>query len=199
MALSSVYRKYFQKSQVFIYPLLGIQRGAAFIPEKSYIAWQQNETGSEDKKLICVYKNENSEVFDSFCKSVLLKHSRLFGYVKVNSTTTVFTFDFSDLADDWAYFLDGKYSKMNKSLKSKILNFFDPSSGNHAYVNSYLFPEKHFAEYARLLDTDEELLKTVGELCSKPDLEKEMLILDIADLDNISESTLNLQNNNDEN
>lgn len=195
MALSSVYRKYFQKSQVFIYPLLGIQRGAAFIPEKSYIAWQQNETAPEDKKLICVYTNENPDVFESFCKTVLLKHPRLFGYVKINTTTTVFTFDFSDLDADWTCFLEGKYSQMNKSLKSKILNFFDQSSGNYAYVNSYLFPEKHFSEYARLLDTSEELLKTVGELCSKPDLEKEMLLLDIADLENISETTLNLQNN----
>ena len=77
----------------------------------------------------------------------------------------------------------------------KILYFFDPLSGNFQYVKSYLYPEKHFDEYASLLDTDVEVLKSVGELCSKPDLVKETLKLEIANLGTIEETTLNLQNN----
>ena len=175
MALNSVYRKYFQKSQVFIYPLLGIKRGAAYVPNATYIAWEENSTISEDMKLVCVYENDETNTFEVFVKTVLLKHPRLFGYVKADSKTSVFTFDFSDLVEEWANFLNGKYSKINLNLKAKILNFFDPQSGNYQYVKSYLYPEKYFNEYADLLNTDVELLKSVGELCSKPNLNKEIL------------------------
>ena len=196
MALNSVYRKYFQKSQVFIYPLLGIKRGAAYVPKATYIAWEENDTTSEDMKLVCVYNNDGSNTFDVFVKSVLLKHSRLFGYVKADSKTSVFTFEFSDLSDDWENFLKGKYSKINLNLKAKILNFFDPQSGNYQYMKSYLHPEKFYDQYAELLNTDVELLKSVGELCTKPDLVKETLQLEIANLGDIHESTVNLLTNN---
>lgn len=196
MALNSVYRKYFQKSQVFIYPLLGIKRGAAYVPKATYIAWEENDTTSEDMKLVCVYNNDGSNTFDVFVKSVLLKHSRLFGYVKADSKTSVFTFEFSDLSDDWENFLKGKYSKINLNLKAKILNFFDPQSGNYQYIKSYLHPEKFYDQYAELLNTDVELLKSVGELCTKPDLAKETLQLEIANLGDIHESAVNLLTNN---
>lgn len=196
MALNSVYRKYFQKSQVFIYPLLGIKRGAAYVPKATYIAWEENATSSEDMKLICVYENDGSNTFDVFVKTVLLKHARLFGYVKADTKTSVFTFEFSDLCDDWVNFLSGKYSKINLNLKTKILNFFDPQSGNYSYVKSYLHPEKYFEEYAYLLDTDVEILKSVGELCTKPDLDKETLQLEIANLGCIEETAVTLSTNN---
>lgn len=196
MALNSVYRKYFQKSQVFIYPLLGIKRGAAYVPKATYIAWEENDTTSEDMKLVCVYNNDGSNTFDVFVKSVLLKHARLFGYVKADSKTSVFTFEFSDLSDDWENFLKGKYSKINLNLKAKILNFFDPQSGNYQYIKSYLYPEKYYDQYAELLNTDVELLKSVGELCTKPDLAKETLQLEIANLGCIEESAVNLLTNN---
>jgi hypothetical protein len=195
MALNSVYRKYFQKSQVFIYPLLGIKRGAAYVPNATYIAWEENSTISEDMKLVCVYENDETNTFEVFVKTVLLKHPRLFGYVKADSKTSVFTFDFSDLVEEWANFLNGKYSKINLNLKAKILNFFDPQSGNYQYVKSYLYPEKYFNEYADLLNADVELLKSVGELCSKPNLNKEILKLEIANLGTIEESAVNLSNN----
>jgi hypothetical protein len=195
MALNSVYRKYFQKSQVFIYPLLGIKRGAAYVPNATYIAWEENSTISEDMKLVCVYENDETNTFEVFVKTVLLKHPRLFGYVKADSKTSVFTFDFSDLVEEWANFLNGKYSKINLNLKAKILNFFDPQSGNYQYVKSYLYPEKYFNEYADLLNADAELLKSVGELCSKPNLNKEILKLEIANLGTIEESAVNLSNN----
>jgi len=194
MALSSVYRKYFQKSQVFIYPLLGIQRGAIITPKSTYLSWFDN-VALEDMKLVCVYEITDQVKYDNFAKAVLLKHPRLSGYVKPDDVTSVFTFDFSDMGPDWIHFINGKYSKIDVNLKHKILNFFDKSSGNYAYVNSYLFPEKHFEEYSILLNHPVELLKEVGELCSKPNLELENLVMEVADLGNITENKLNLQKN----
>ena len=53
MALTSIYSKYFQKSKVFIYPLLGIKRGLSVVPKETYISWE-GHCKPEDMKLICV-------------------------------------------------------------------------------------------------------------------------------------------------
>ena len=56
MALNSVYKKYFQKSKVFIYPLLRIKRGSSVIPTETYLSWNDAYT-TEDMKLVCVYQS----------------------------------------------------------------------------------------------------------------------------------------------
>ena len=194
MALNSVYKKYFQKSKVFLYPILGIKRGVSVIPVETYIGWQ-GYYGSEDMKLICVYDIRTDEEYKNFEKNILLTHSRLCDFVKVNSQS-VLTFDFSDLGDDWAHFINGRYSKISLNLKQKILGFFDKYSGNYAYMHSYLLPEKYFSNYAELLNVDVSMLIEVGELCTKPDLGKETLIMEVADLGNIDEKLLNLSKTN---
>jgi len=194
MALNSVYKKYFQKSKVFLYPILGIKRGTSVIPVETYIGWQ-GYYGSEDMKLICVYDIRTDEEYKNFEKNILLTHSRLCDFVKVNSQA-VLTFDFSDLGDDWAHFINGRYSKISLNLKQKILGFFDKYSGNYAYMHSYLLPEKYFSNYAELLNVDVSMLIEVGELCTKPDLGKETLIMEVADLGNIDEKLLNLSKTN---
>jgi hypothetical protein len=188
MALNSIYKRYFQKSKVFLYPLLGIKRGVSVVPVETYICWQGYYT-SEDMKLICVYDIRKDDEYKFFEKNTLLSHNRLSDYVKIGSQA-VLTFDFSDLSDDWSHFINGKYSKLNIKLKQKILDFFDKYSGNYAYMHSYLIPEKYFNNYAELLDVDAEILIQVGELCSKPDLDKETLVLEVANLGSIEENNL---------
>jgi hypothetical protein len=48
-----------------------------------------------------------------------------------------------------------------------------------------MYPEKFFGRYAELLGVEESLLKSVGELCNKPDFEKEMLMIEVPDLENL--------------
>jgi len=188
MALNSVYKKYFQKSKVFLYPILGIKRGVSVIPIETYISWK-GYYNSEDMKLICVYDVRTDDEYKHFEKNVLLNHNRLNDYVKVDNQL-VLTFDLSDLGDDWFHFINGKYSKISMNLKQKILNFFDKYSGNYAYMHSYLIPEKYFSNYAELLGVEPEMLIQVGELCTKPDMEKETLFLEPADLGDLSENKL---------
>ena len=186
MALNSVYKKYFQKSKVFLYPILGIKRGVSVVPIETYVSWK-GYYNSEDMKLICVYDVRTDDEYKHFEKNTLLGHNRLCDFVKVGNQA-VLTFDMSDLGDDWFHFINGKYSKISMNLKQKILTFFDKYSGNYAYMHSYLIPEKYFSNYAELLDIEVEELIKVGELCSKPDLEKENLILNSADLSDINEN-----------
>tara|TARA_R100001460_G_C3554566_1_gene175403 strand:- start:1940 stop:2533 length:594 start_codon:yes stop_codon:yes gene_type:complete len=186
MKIKSLYDRYFQKSKVFLYPLLGIKRGNSVVPIETYISWDGHYS-SEDMKLICVYKIRSDAEYKKFEKNILTKHTRLYDYSN-NNDVTIFIFDFSDLNEDWDYFINGKYSKFTSSLKNRILKFFDKHSGNYAYMQSYLSPEKHFEDYSIILDVDIDFLKSVGELCSKPDLEKENLKMELADLDNIAKS-----------
>ena len=71
MALNSVYTKYFQKSKVFLYPLLGIKRGVSVVPIETYISWK-GYYNSEDMKLICVYDVRTDEEYKNFERNVFL-------------------------------------------------------------------------------------------------------------------------------
>ncbi len=54
MAIDALYKEYFQKSKIFMYPLLGIGRGSGVVPEQTYLSWEGYVT-PEDTKLIAVY------------------------------------------------------------------------------------------------------------------------------------------------
>jgi hypothetical protein len=190
MVISALYKKYFQKSKIFIYPLLDIKRGTQIVPSETYVAWN-NSYNPEDKKLICVYDTDQFGYTD-FEKDVLLKHTRLCEYNKVNSKQSVCVFDFSDLGVDWTHLITGSYSKISEKIKRKIVNFFDKNSGNYIYVTSYMFPESFYKRYAEILDVSVTLLEEVGELCDKPNLEKERLLIEVADFENINKSELSL-------
>jgi hypothetical protein len=184
MVINALYGKYFQKSKIFLYPLLGIKRGTSVIPDETYISWS-NKYSPEDAKLVCMYKTRKDDEYKNFESNVLLKHSRLYDYVKVNETTSVFIFDFSDQKDNWQMFTEGKFSKFDNKIKNKILDFFEKNSGNYVYIHSFLYPNKWFERYAELLNVDSKLLKEVGELCTKTDIDKENLSIQVADLENI--------------
>jgi hypothetical protein len=184
MPITTVYRKYFQKSKVFLYPLLDIKRGTSVIPSETYLAWNDTIV-PEDAKLVCIYPLRQDVEYKQFEKNVLLKHSRLHDLVKVNSETVVIVFDFSDMIVDWTHFINGRYSQISDPIKKKILNFFDRTSGNYMYVEGYLYPKLHFDDYAKILGVDKEMLISVGELCDKPNIDKETLILEVANLESL--------------
>ena len=173
MAIKSIYTKYFQKSKVFLYPLLGFKRGIKVVPSETYIAWDPYYI-PEDMKLVCLYHPNNSNEYEKYEKEILLKHTRLSDIKEINKHNKLFIFDFSDLEDNWHHIINGNYSKIKNSIKGDICSFFDNTSANFAYMKSYLYPNKYFNDYAECLDVDVEMLKVVGELCNKPDLEKEI-------------------------
>jgi hypothetical protein len=177
MAVKSVYNKYFQKSKVFLYPLLGIKKGVKVVPSETYIAWKPFYI-PEDVKLVCLYHPNKSNEYEKYEKEVLLKHNRLCDIKEINAHSKIFVFDFNDLKDDWEHFMNGKYSKISDDVKNKILDFFDKNTANYIYIKSYLYPEKYFSDYAECLAVDIDMLKKVGELCGKPDFEKETLAMD---------------------
>jgi hypothetical protein len=175
MAVKSVYNKYFQKSKVFLYPLLGFKRGIKVVPSETYLAWDPYYI-PEDMKLVCLYHPKDVDDYKKYEKNVLLKHTRLCDVKKISKNDKLFIFDFADLKDNWMHFIEGKYSKIDPKLKGQIKGFFAVNSANYVYMNSYLYPESYFSNYADVLNVDTEILESVGELCSKPDIEKETFI-----------------------
>lgn len=184
MKIDALYKGYFQKSKIFLYPFLDIKRGTSIIPVDTYVSVDGLYT-TEDMKFICIYHARKDKEYLQFQKEVLMCHPRLHDYTVLDSNQEMYIFDFSDFGEDWYKIISGKYSKIDKKLKCKIRDYFDRHSMNYRYVNSFLYPEKFFEQYAKLFDVEESLLRSVGELCDPFDLEKERLQIKVANLQNI--------------
>lgn len=175
MIINEIYKKYFQKSKIFMYPLLGIVRGNV-IPDEVYFSIS-DKYKPQDRKLVLVYDPKMDLKYETFKEDSLVKHELLLERFEDHNGNEIFVFDMSAFASDWDLFLAGKYSQMSLDVRSQILNFFEKKSANYAYLQSFLFPEKWFNRYAEILDVSETLLKEVGELCDKPNVEKEQFKL----------------------
>jgi hypothetical protein len=183
--INKLYTEYFQKSKAFLYPLLGIKRGAVITPMETYVAWE-DEFLCDDKKLILTYHLRDDKDFLAFEKTKLLDNNLLSDFRETNHKVGVYIFDFQDFTQDWDYFLNGKYSRMSPPVKRRILEFFKNNHSNYNYLDSYLNPDKHFKTYADLLAVPVEVLIKVGELCSLPDFKKETLKLNAEELINFN-------------
>ena len=69
MPITTVYRKYFQKSKVFLYPLLDIKRGTSVIPSETYLAWNDTIV-PEDAKLVCIYPLRRDVEYKQFLQNL---------------------------------------------------------------------------------------------------------------------------------
>lgn len=170
-----VYLEYFQKSKVFLYPLLKIKKGITRVPIQTYIAWD-NVYSTNDLKFLCQYKTKQTPKFNSFAKSHLLNHSLLEEVIELNENTQLFIFDFSKFKSDYNKFLKGKYSQYSLDSKISIIDFFGTQDKIGSYVEGFLTPEGVHDEYAESLGVDIKSIEDIYEVCTPPDLEKETLI-----------------------
>ena len=181
--IDSLYTKYFQKSRSFLYPALGIKRTSVHAPSGTYIALE-GRINPEDMKLVCTFKEDNSEGFRSFEQQLLITNP-LFEKIVHVEDYSVYTFDYSGYQNDWFNFIMGHYSKFTNPLKRAIKQYYGEQSSEYKYIDSYLYPEKYVDVYAKLLGIEPELLTQVGELCDPCDLEKETLKIPVEHLENL--------------
>ena len=45
--MDALYTKYFQKSMIFLYPILGIKRGTSVTPLQTYFKWEGRYTAED--------------------------------------------------------------------------------------------------------------------------------------------------------
>jgi hypothetical protein len=175
-----LYNVYFQKSRVFLYPYLEIKRGNKIVPIETYVSWK-NEIEYYENQLICLYEIDKTIKFQNFENTYLTGNKYFNSFHQLDNNKGIYTFSFDK--SDWKHFLSGRYSLLSRKLKTKILSFYkdNPNIDN---VKSYLYPEEYYQAYSELLSTStnekdklSKIIMDVGELCDKPDLKKEQLIL----------------------
>ncbi len=182
--MKKLYTEYFQKSKVFLYPLLGIKKGVRFVPVQTYISW--NGYYTEDmNKFLCLYtvEKEDDKDFDNFAYLHIRTNPDFEEYHIINETNHLFVFDLSRYKRDIKKFKNGKYSKFTKRTKEIISKFFGEKGTIAEYIESYLWPEYYWEDYARILNIDVNDLIEVGELTDKPNLEKEDLKKDFVNVE----------------
>ena len=167
---------YLQKSQKFLYPLLKIGSKDKFQPEQTYLSWKDEVTRAEHK-LICVYDLLETPEYRMFEKAVLFKNDYFDDFKEGASTKGVYIFTLNSFQDDMIHFMNGKYSQFSARHKKTLQEFYTMNKFSKEYMDSFLFPEKYYEVYAKLLNVDVGLLKSVGELCDPPDFRKEQLTI----------------------
>lgn len=169
-----VYTQYFQKSKVFLYPLLKLKKGIPFVPVETYICWD-GVYGIDDFKYLCVYHSDRNDKFLEFESSYLLDHKMLDNKFSIDKDKQLYVFNLKGYKYDFQRFLEGKYSKFSMGAQSLILNYFGSVGNISEYILSVFDPEDYHDKYAEALDVPIKSIQDVYEVCSVPDLEKETL------------------------
>jgi hypothetical protein len=171
--ITDIYRKYFQKSYNFLYPILGLKKHKIHKPSQTYIEWE-GFCDITSRKLICVFKKHDTPEWKHFEKEYLITHSMLDQCIELNNDTILYVFDFNSKAEDFDAFCNGQYSRISSDSKKMLSNYYGIHTPEWVFMESYLYPEKYFKKYAEILSIDIEILKKVGELCEKYDQTKEV-------------------------
>lgn len=184
MAVDDVHKTYIQKSQIFLYPSLLIKRGIKHVPIGTYVAWKGMYV-PEDKKLICLYKLDDSAEFKQLEKKSLIGNKLFHDFQNLDENKAAYIFDLSLYATDYELFTQGKYSQMSDEYKQLIENFYKNNVNDYRVIESFLRPHKYYWVYRTIFNVEIENFRIAGELCSKPDFDKEELIINVKSLDNI--------------
>ena len=171
----AVYTDYFQKSKVFLYPLLKIRKGVTHVPVQTYIAWE-NVFTLNDNKFLCEYKTKMNSNFQKFAINYLQNHELFEDYIKLDDNRHLFIFNYKSLSYDFKNFIKGSYSKISFNSKINIVDFFQSQEKISLYIQGFLSPDTVHEKYAEQLAVDVDLIKNIYEVCDPPNLEKETLI-----------------------
>lgn len=178
--IEKLYGKYFQKSRSFLYPVLGIKK-SLFSPIGTYLSIE-GRINPEELKLICTFKDDHTKEFETFENQMLIENP-LFSEKITTSDFNIYVFDMGSYYEsDYFNVILGKYSKLSAVLKRAIKTFYGEKSAEYKYIETYLYPDKFFDNYATLLQIDVETLKSIGELCDPCDLSKETLKISAEEL-----------------
>lgn len=172
--INKIFPKYVQKSNFFLYPQLGLKRGLRYKPSDTYIA-VENYIHPATCALICEYALHDSLTFQKHIDK-LRKHDLFYNEISTDDYIYLI-FNLSTDEIDFIKFINGQYSQFSDTFKQKILDFFSQGDSVTEYIESYLYPELYYDEYAEILQVKEKDLEKAIELCDKPDLKKETLTL----------------------
>lgn len=195
-------REYSQKSTLFLYSVLGIPRQMndpeRIFPIVTFMSWEGKYTAL-DRVLLCVYPIQQSKNFQKFEKEVLLVNPRYHAMHLLNDDFVAYGFLFQEPADydHFGKVYSGRYSQIKPKYKEQILKYYRKPISHYDKMNSYLHPMKYVKDYADELTVPsgnisadvqnkervEKIMVQVGELCSRPDYDREELDINLTGLD----------------
>ena len=178
--MAGLYTQYFQKSKVFLYPLLKLKKGIDFVPEQTYIAWDGLYQPS-DYKFLCLYNAKKNDKFLKFEATFIEPHPALEACFSLSEDQHLYVFDMKDFKYDYKMFIRGRYSRFSIKVKDLIEEFFGKVGNISQYITSFLNPEEYHEQYAEALDINIKVISDVYELCSPPDLDKETISVEVPD------------------
>ena len=114
---------YFQKSQKFLYPLVGVGC-RSIMPTQTFIAW--DHFSKLDFRLISVFDQQTScseddiKDFQYFSEHFLKPNKFFQENFLLETREEVFVFNLEEYSEDWIHFLRGKYSLFSVKAKKKI-------------------------------------------------------------------------------
>tara|TARA_R100000541_G_scaffold58640_2_gene70155 strand:- start:1721 stop:2308 length:588 start_codon:yes stop_codon:yes gene_type:complete len=169
-----MYKKYFQKSKVFLYPLLGIKKGNDFVPVETFLSWN-GQYDVKKKLFFCLYDQKETDEWHKFENLYLLQNSLFHDYVLLDKNLHLYIFDLKKYSSDYNNLCKGDYSEFADKTKTEIINFFGEKGSLAQYMEEYLYPEFYHDQYAEDLNVNLDIMLDVWELCDKPDFIKEEL------------------------
>lgn len=183
MAIERIYMDYHQKSRSFLNPLIGIHKGSFIQPLQTYISWPDVGINPEDRKLLLQFNKMDSEGYRKYEAINLLSNTLYEAHYHTENDRIVYVFDLSSYKTDFDNFLGGRYSKLTMTIKALLGRYYGRTSGEWAFIESYLYPERFYDIYTNMLWDKKDIekwnprrwLEEVGQLCDKPNLQKETL------------------------
>jgi hypothetical protein len=177
--IQQLYSRYIQKSNAFLFPLLGIKRHQFCRPSQTYVRFKGFFV-PEDLKLFCMYPNPGESRWTLYQKYHLLPHRMV-----EHSTPTLegdemlYIFNLGEFETDVHHFLKGEYSKFSPRAKQLISDYYGLHTPEWAYIQTYLSPQNFYGEYAQALEVEEDVIRGGVELCPRYDEQKETLDVDL--------------------
>ena len=172
--IKTLYNRYFQKSRSFLFPSLGYKKTLHPITN-TYLSFE-NEVSINDNKLVCHFEMIDYKDFKNFENNFIYKHDLFERTISIPGLQDLYVFNLDHIKTDFEYFRLGKYSKFSDDTKESILEYYGKNTLEYPYIHSFLYPERYFNIYSKLLNIDYELLSSVGELCDPYNPDKETFI-----------------------
>lgn len=176
--ISPAYR---QKSKLFLWPLLGIDRQSGFRPIKTFMADDHRGLTVKDRCLIAPFFKDQSKNYGDFEEEVLLSNEFFKDFYETEENL-VYIFDFNKsktLGEDYDKVVQGKYTELSYGAKLLINRFFASKDLKgrvrpHFQVAAYLNPsESDYFRVADQLDIDVYELMKGKEILDPPNILKE--------------------------
>jgi hypothetical protein len=167
---------YVQKSKLFILPLICPRPISEDVIVKTYLELNDDLKVRDCHFILELDATDNPDELKEIERKYLfmspyLRHEL---FKKIKDNHNLYVFDLRSISQEYEFFVKGQYSLISAIFKDTIIRHYN-NTRKEEYIRAWLYPDQHRNIYADLLGMHPEELHY--ELCNKPDLDKEKLVL----------------------